>query len=103
MAALTAAEQLEARLEGVPSYPIRRANLEVDDGRAVMDRVEATVTERFDDIETLDGVRVGTGDGWFLIRASGTQPLVRVTAEARQPDRADALLSDARGIVETAR
>ena len=54
----------------------------------------------FDD---LPGVRVGTGEGWFLVRASGTQPLVRVTAEARQPDRADALLVDAREIVETAR
>jgi phosphoglucosamine mutase len=103
VAALTAAEPLEARLERVPSYPIRRANLEIDDRHAVMDRVEATVTERFDDVETLDGVRVGTGEGWFLVRASGTQPLVRVTAEARQPDRADALLADAREIVETAR
>jgi phosphoglucosamine mutase len=103
VAALTAAEPLEARLERVPSYPIRRANLEVDDRQAVMDRVEATVMERFDDVETLDGVRVGTGEGWFLVRASGTQPLVRVTAEARQPDRADALLADAREIVETAR
>ena len=103
VAALTAAEPLEARLDRVPSYPIRRANLEVDDRHAVMDRVEATVTERFDDVETLDGVRVGTGEGWFLVRASGTQPLVRVTAEARQPDRADALLADAREIVETAR
>ena len=103
VAALTAAEPLEARLQRIPSYPIRRANLEVDDRHAVMDRVEATVTERFDDVETLDGVRVGTGEGWFLVRASGTQPLVRVTAEARQPDRADALLSDAREIVETAR
>ena len=103
VAGLTAAEPLEARLERVPSYPIRRANLEVDDRHAVMDRVEATVTERFDDVETLDGVRVGTGEGWFLVRASGTQPLVRVTAEARQPDRADALLADAREIVEDAR
>ena len=103
VAALTAAEPLEARLERVPSYPIRRANLEIDDRHAVMDRVEAAVTERFDDVETLDGVRVGTGEGWFLVRASGTQPLVRVTAEARQPDRADALLADAREIVETAR
>ena len=103
VAALTAAERLEARLERVPSYPIRRANLEIDDRHAVMDRVEATVTDRFDDVETMDGVRVGTGEGWFLVRASGTQPLVRVTAEARQPDRADALLADAREIVETAR
>ena len=102
VAALTAAEPLEARLQRIPSYPIRRANLEVDDRHAVMDRVEATVTERFDDVETLDGVRVGTAEGWFLVRASGTQPLVRVTAEARQPDRADALLADAREIVETA-
>ena len=102
VAALTAAEPLEARLERVPSYPIRRANLEIDDRHAMMDRVEATVTERFDDVETLDGVRVGTAEGWFLVRASGTQPLVRLTAEARQPDRADALLADAREIVETA-
>ena len=103
LASLTAAEPLEDRLERVPSYPIRRANLEVEDGGAVVERVEATVQDRFDDVETLDGVRVGTGDGWFLIRASGTQPLVRVTAEARQPDRADTLLSDARDIVESAR
>ena len=103
LAALTAAEPLEDRLDRVPSYPIRRANLAVDDRRAVIDRVEATVQARFDDVVTLDGVRVETGDGWVLIRASGTQPLVRVTAEARQPDRADALLADAREIVESAR
>jgi phosphoglucosamine mutase len=103
LAALTAAEPLEDRLDRVPSYPIRRANLAVDDRGAVIERVEATVQDRFDDVETLDGVRVETGDGWILIRASGTQPLVRVTAEARQPDRADALLADARDIVESAR
>jgi phosphoglucosamine mutase len=54
------------------------------------------------EVDSLDGVRVGLDDGWFLIRASGTQPLVRLTAEARSPDRADELLHRARALVERA-
>ena len=99
LAALTAAEPLEDRLERIPSYPIRRANVETDDKRAVMSAVEARVAERYDDVETLDGVRVGTDDGWFLIRGSGTQPLVRITAEARGSGRADGLLEEARELL----
>jgi phosphoglucosamine mutase len=103
LAAMTAADPLEDRLEGVPSYPIRRANVAVEDKGSVMDRIAATVRDRYVDVETLDGVRVATGDGWFLLRASGTQPLLRVTAEAREPARADALLADARTIVDSSR
>jgi phosphoglucosamine mutase len=47
----------------------------------------------------MDGVRVALDDGWFLIRASGTQPLVRITAEARTPARADELLARASDIL----
>jgi len=32
---------------------------------------------------TIDGVKVIEDDGWFLIRASNTQPLIRLTVEAR--------------------
>jgi phosphoglucosamine mutase len=47
-------------------------------------------------------VRVETDDGWFLVRASGTQPLVRLTAEARSEERADELLAEARGLLSAA-
>jgi phosphoglucosamine mutase len=100
---MTAAEPLEDRLERIPSYPIRRASVETDAKGAVMAAVEQRVLERYDDVETLDGVRVETADGWFLLRASGTQPLVRVTAEAREEGRAEALASEARGLVDDAR
>ena len=103
IAALAAAEPLADRLEAIPSYPIRRANVETDDKAAVMARVQETVVERYGDVETLDGVRVATDDGWFLVRASGTQPLIRVTAEARDEDRAERLLGDAKELVESAR
>ena len=47
----------------------------------------------------LDGLRVDTDDGWFLVRASGTEPLIRLTAEATTEDRAAALLSEAEELV----
>lgn len=44
------------------------------------------------DVTTLDGYRLDYGDGWVLVRPSGTEPLVRLYAEAREDDRAEALL-----------
>ncbi len=35
------------------------------------------------EVSTIDGIRVATGDGWVLVRPSGTEPKIRVTAEAR--------------------
>jgi phosphoglucosamine mutase len=87
----------------VPDYPIRRDAIETDAKAAVMARLTETVRERYDDVETLDGVRVDLGDAWFLVRASGTQPLVRITAEARDADHADAVFDEANSLVEGAR
>lgn len=39
-----------------------------------------------------DGIRVAEEDGWYLIRASGTEPKVRITAEGKTPATAKALL-----------
>ncbi len=33
------------------------------------------------DLSTVDGVRLSLSDGWLLIRASGTEPLIRITVE----------------------
>ncbi|RDZ35278.1 MULTISPECIES: phosphoglucosamine mutase [Haloferax] len=86
------------------SYPLRRTSLEVDNKRDIMDAVRSLLLEQYETtaVSTLDGVRVEHDDGWFLIRASGTQPLIRLTAEARADEQADALLETARGVVEGA-
>ncbi|ERH11115.1 MAG: phosphomannomutase [halophilic archaeon J07HX64] len=39
-------------------------------------------------VDTTDGYRLDYGDSWVLARPSGTEPIVRVYAEARDPDRA---------------
>jgi phosphoglucosamine mutase len=105
LAALDTERPLAERAADVPTYPIRRENVETEAKTAVMERVRETVTAEYDaaDVSTLDGVRVDRGGGWFLLRASGTQPLVRVTAEARDPERADALRETALSLVDAAR
>ena len=67
-----------------------------------MNRVADELAANYEDVTTTDGVRVETDTGWLLVRPSGTQPLIRVTAEARSDDGADTLLADAINRVEAA-
>ena len=53
-------------------------------------------------MSTLDGIRVETEAGWFLVRASGTEPLVRITAEARDERDAAELFATAQELIENA-
>ena len=40
-----------------------------------------------------DGVKVGLSNGWFLVRASNTEPIIRVIAEAERDADARKILS----------
>ncbi|RLM56606.1 phosphoglucomutase/phosphomannomutase family protein [Halobellus sp. Atlit-31R] len=53
------------------------------------------------DVVTLDGFKLLLEDGsWLLVRPSGTEPKMRVYAEAESQARTDALLSAGRDLVE---
>jgi len=96
------AGSLADQVAAVEQYPIRRESIEVDDKAGVMNRVADELAADYEDVTTTDGVRVETDTGWLLVRPSGTQPLIRVTAEARSDDGADTLLADATDRVEAA-
>jgi phosphoglucosamine mutase len=103
---VSTAGPLSALVADVPTYPLRRESVETDRGPAVAEAVATAVdqTAAFDDatVTTLDGVRVDLADGWFLVRASGTQPIVRLTAEARTDERCETILARARTLVDDA-
>jgi phosphomannomutase / phosphoglucomutase len=57
----------------------------------VVDAARRFYESKADRLVTLDGVKAHFKDGWTLIRPSGTEPLVRVFAESRTPERAQDL------------
>jgi phosphomannomutase len=46
-------------------------------------------------METLDGFKHLTDNGWLLVRPSGTEPVLRIYSEASSPETADEFIQDA--------
>jgi phosphomannomutase len=83
----------------VDALPRYRATPElrfpVDPARrlAVVDEAVARLQAEGAAIDRVDGVRVTTQDGWWLLRASNTEPLLVVRAEARDDAALDRLMA----------
>ncbi len=69
---------------------------------AMLDAIEETAEESTADLDTTDGYRLDYGDAWVLARPSGTEPLVRVYAEARAESRARELADEMAAAIEDA-
>lgn len=68
--------------------------------------VMAQVREKIDLLSpeatnTLDGVRLQFADSWMLIRASGTEPVIRVICESMSQKQTDELMSKGRKLVQS--
>ncbi|MGM0606625.1 MAG: phosphoglucosamine mutase [Halobacteriota archaeon] len=72
---------LSERIGPFDEYVIDRHRYRTRDAEAVIDRVRNEVLRRYERVDTTDGVKLRTDRGWALIRASRTEPLVRVTVE----------------------
>jgi phosphomannomutase len=76
----------------LPQYAIAKHKLPLPAGadpRAVLDRVAAELAgER---VSTIDGVKVDFDDSWVHLRASNTEPILRIYTEAPTAEAADAL------------
>jgi phosphoglucosamine mutase len=81
-------------LDRIPRYPIVRESRPCSDAGEILRRLGASSPS--------DGIRTGEEDGWFLIRASGTEPRVRITAEGKTAAAAKRLADKARLMVNRA-
>ncbi len=76
-------------------------NFRVADTESAMAAVAAGVTDGR--IDHLDGLTVELGSGWFNLRPSNTEPLLRLNAEGSSKDDVDSLVSLVRDVLEERR
>lgn len=81
-------------LEDIPRYTIVKEKMTCPSDR--IPKVLRLVRQEFSQfpMDTRDGVKVILPDGWLLVRGSNTEPIIRVVAEAKNEDRAKAIVSD---------
>lgn len=85
-----------ARTDLKLSRPVVKAELTRKLVDSAPDRISGVAVE---EVRTSDGIKYYLGDGsWLLIRPSGTEPVLRVYAEAPSDERVRALLAFGEGI-----
>ncbi|MFB6118258.1 phosphoglucosamine mutase [Halosegnis sp.] len=103
---LLCSQPASAAVADFDGYANVRENVsyETDAEREAMLAAAETYAEQADATPTtIDGYRLDYGDAWVLVRPSGTEPVVRVYAEARERGRARDLVDDVHDTLLAAR
>jgi phosphomannomutase len=116
LALLTAAAEVEESLDERADRILAthgdinqdRVSVDCPDDRkqAVLDDLESALPDSVagvpvTDVNTVDGFKIALEDGtWLLVRPSGTEPKMRIYAEAGSVERTDELLAAGRELVE---
>jgi phosphoglucosamine mutase len=82
-----------AEIDAMPAYPVLRESLPDDQAIEVMRSIGAE--------SPTDGIRLAGEDGWCLIRASGTEPKIRLTAEGTDRQAAETMLARGRALLKS--
>jgi len=89
---ITMREDIDALVESFPRYNIIRKSIYYENREDMEKKIEEFVKDY--DVERIDGYRVSLGDGWFLIRFSGTEPKIRITVEFEDEKKAKKVIED---------
>jgi phosphoglucosamine mutase len=93
VAAIANKHKLAEMVDAVPVYPLVRGSV-ASEG-VVMSRLESKLMAMKPvAMSNTDGIRVSFADGWLLVRPSGTEPKIRLTAEAKTGARARQFYDD---------
>jgi len=101
---LSDAGEIRQFFRGIPRLSFEKAKIFCPN--ELKDLVMAQVKEKVnffaaDEVNTLDGLRLEFPDSWMLIRASGTEPLIRVVSESTSQEQTDGLVSKGKELVQS--
>ncbi|ASJ08737.1 phosphoglucosamine mutase [Thermococcus siculi] len=81
-------------IDELPKYYQFKTKRHVEgDRKAIVAKVAELAEKRGYRVDTTDGTKVLFNDGWVLVRASGTEPIIRVFSEAKSEEKAEEYLN----------
>ncbi|MBX5321905.1 MAG: phosphoglucosamine mutase [Candidatus Bathyarchaeota archaeon] len=91
----------------VPAYSVLRKNVSCKNEvkYAVVEKTKELLKSSFPDyrkLSAVDGVRLALEEGWVLVRASGTEPLIRLTVEGESLKVAEKIMEKVLTLVKEA-
>ncbi len=80
-------KSLEELGRELPDYKSIVLEMPIEDSlkSKVMEIIHKELSEKYEPI-TIDGIKVKTDEGWFIIRVSNTTPMIKIVAEAKNSE-----------------
>jgi phosphoglucosamine mutase len=86
LAVIVSGQKLSELVDSLPAYSLRRGSIG-NDGIDISGLESGLLVLNPKSVSNTDGIKLDFTDGWLLVRSSGTEPKIRITAEARSEER----------------
>ena len=96
-------QKLSTLIKALPVRFFQRLEIVCSDEKKfrMVEKLKEKVLKLYEDVNTMDGVKIIFPDSWALIRASNTSPMIRLSIEAKSQERFGALKEEMTTLIES--